>query len=155
MATNISINIWQQCAQENILAVVCMYAQSLQSCLIICDLIDCTPWGSSVCGDSPDKNTGVGYHALLQGIFLTQGSNPHLLRLLHLQAGSLHIHLRGSYCVIQISGLWWCSKPKAVDRNPSLHRGGANSLLHDFPPFSLGSHLVLQPMWPEISTVTF
>ena len=26
--------------------------------------------------DSPGKNTGVGCHALLQGIFLTQGSNP-------------------------------------------------------------------------------
>ena len=26
-------------------------------------------------GDSPGKNTGVGCHALLQGIFLTQGSN--------------------------------------------------------------------------------
>ena len=25
------------------------------------------------------KNTGVGCHSLLQGIFLTQGSNPHLL----------------------------------------------------------------------------
>ena len=31
------------------------------------------PW------DSPGKNTGVGWHALLQGIFLTQGSNLHLL----------------------------------------------------------------------------
>ena len=28
--------------------------------------------------DSPGKNTGVGCHALLQGIFLTQDSNPHL-----------------------------------------------------------------------------
>ena len=27
----------------------------------------------------PDKNTGVGYHFLLQGIFPTQGSNLHLL----------------------------------------------------------------------------
>ena len=26
----------------------------------------------------PGKNTGVGFHALLQGIFPTQGSNPHL-----------------------------------------------------------------------------
>jgi len=26
--------------------------------------------------DSPGKNTGVGCHALLQEIFLTQGSNP-------------------------------------------------------------------------------
>ena len=32
--------------------------------------------GSSVHRDSPGKNTGVGGHALLQGIFLTQGSNP-------------------------------------------------------------------------------
>ena len=28
--------------------------------------------------DSPGKNTGVGRHFLLQGIFLTQGLNPHL-----------------------------------------------------------------------------
>ena len=34
-------------------------------------------------GDSPGKNTRVGCHALLQGIFLTQGSNPHSLCLLH------------------------------------------------------------------------
>ena len=32
--------------------------------------------GSSVHGDSPGKNNGVGCHALLQGIFLTQGLNP-------------------------------------------------------------------------------
>ena len=47
-----------------------------------------TPWtdlpGSSVHGDSPSKNTGVGCHALLQGIFLTQGFNLRLLCLLHL-----------------------------------------------------------------------
>ena len=39
--------------------------------------------------DSAGKNTGVGCHALLQGIFPTQGSNLCLLRLLHWQAGSL------------------------------------------------------------------
>ena len=41
------------------------------------------PW------DSPGKNTGVGCYAPLQGIFSTQGLNPHLLCLLHWQAGSL------------------------------------------------------------------
>ena len=41
--------------------------------------MDCSPPGSSVHGDSPGKNTGVGCHALLQGIFPTQGSNPGLL----------------------------------------------------------------------------
>ena len=30
----------------------------------------------------------MGFHALLQGIFPTQGLNLHLLRLLHWQAGS-------------------------------------------------------------------
>ena len=40
------------------------------------------PWGS------PGKNTGVSCHALLQGIFPTQGSNQHLLCFLHWQADS-------------------------------------------------------------------
>ena len=35
---------------------------------------------------SPGRNTGVGCHFLLQGIFLTQGSNPHLVCLQHWQA---------------------------------------------------------------------
>ena len=34
-------------------------------------------------------HTNVGFPALLQGIFLTQGSNPHILCLLHWQVGSL------------------------------------------------------------------
>ena len=34
--------------------------------------------GPSVHWDSPGKNTGVGSHALLQGIFPTQGLNPYL-----------------------------------------------------------------------------
>ena len=54
-------------------------AKSLQSCLTLCDPMDYSPPGSSVCGNSPSKNTGVGYHALLQGIFLTQGLNQCLL----------------------------------------------------------------------------
>ena len=40
--------------------------------------MDCSLPGSSVHGDSPGKNTGVGCHGLLQGIFPTQGSNPGL-----------------------------------------------------------------------------
>ena len=44
----------------------------------LCDPIDCSPPGSSVYGDSPSKNTRVGSHDLLQGIFWTYGSNPGL-----------------------------------------------------------------------------
>ena len=41
------------------------------------------PW------NSPGKNTGVGFHFLLQGIFPAQGLNPHLLCLRHCQVDSL------------------------------------------------------------------
>ena len=44
-----------------------------QSCPTLCNPMDCSPPGSSVQGDSPGKNTGVGCLALLQGIFPTQG----------------------------------------------------------------------------------
>ena len=54
---------------------VCLVAQS---CLTLCDCVDCSPPDCSVHGDSPGKNTGVGCHALLQGIIPTQGSNPAL-----------------------------------------------------------------------------
>ena len=40
--------------------------------------MDCSLPGSSIHGNSPGKNTGVGCHALLQGFFPTQGSNPGL-----------------------------------------------------------------------------
>ena len=43
------------------------------------------PW------DFPGKNTGVGCHALLQGVFPTQGLNPRLLCLLRWQVGSLPV----------------------------------------------------------------
>ena len=54
--------------------------------------------GSSVHGDFPGKNSGVGCHALLQGIFLTRGSNLYLLCLLHWQVGSLPLSHLESLC---------------------------------------------------------
>ena len=58
-------------------------AQSLQPCLTLCNPRDRTPPGSSVRGTLPGKNTGVDGHALLQGIFWTQGLNLHILCLRH------------------------------------------------------------------------
>jgi len=51
--------------------------------------MDCSPPGSSVHEIFPGKDTGVGCHFLLQGIFPTQGSNPVL------QADSLPTELQG------------------------------------------------------------
>ena len=48
------------------------------SCLTLCNPMDCSLPGFFVHGDSPGKNTGKGCHALLQGIFPTQGSIPGL-----------------------------------------------------------------------------
>ena len=51
-------------------------------CLVVSDSLrphGLQPAGSSVHGDSSGKNTGVGCHALLQGIFPTHGLNPGLL----------------------------------------------------------------------------
>ena len=46
------------------------------SCSVVSDSLDCSLPGSSVHGDSPGKNTGVGCHALLQGILPNQGLKP-------------------------------------------------------------------------------
>ena len=77
----------------NSLLCACMLVASVaklpQFRLTLCYAMDCSPPGSSLHGDFLGKNTGVGCHALLQGIFLTQELNLPLLRLLHWQAGSL------------------------------------------------------------------
>jgi len=49
--------------------VLCLVTQL---CLTVCDPMDCSPPGFSVHEDSPGKNTGVGCHTLLQGIFPTR-----------------------------------------------------------------------------------
>ena len=63
--------------------VLCLVAQSYPT---LCDPMDYSPPGSSLHGDSPGKNAGVGCHALLHGIFPTQGSNsglPNYRRILY------------------------------------------------------------------------
>ena len=69
--------------------VSCLDAKSLQSRLTFFNPMDCNPTRLLCPWDSLGKNTRVGCHALLQGIFPTRGSNPCLLSLLHWQAGSL------------------------------------------------------------------
>ena len=65
------------------LAHVCVHAKLLQSCLTLYDPMDYSLPASSVHGDSSGKNAGVGCHALLQGIFPTQGSNLSFSHLLY------------------------------------------------------------------------
>ena len=79
-------------------AVLC-WAQSLQSCATFSDPMDCSPSSSSVHGDSPVKNNGVGSLSLLQGNFPTQKSN---LGLLHCWRILYQLSYQGSpfHCLI-------------------------------------------------------
>ena len=68
------------CNSSSVCVCVCVCVCSVtQSCPTLCDHMDCSLPGSSVHGDSPGKNTGVGCQALLQGIFPTQELNQDLL----------------------------------------------------------------------------
>ena len=85
-----------------------------QLCLTLCTRLLC-PWGF------PGKNTGVGWHFLLQGIFPTQGSNPGLLHWRQMLYPLSHqrsylIYKMESFYNLHILGLWhhsmciWFSK---------------------------------------------
>ena len=71
----------------NILVFNCLWEYArvhAQLGLTLCDPMDCSPPGSPVYRISQVRiPEWVAIHFLLQGIFLTQGSNPSLLCLLH------------------------------------------------------------------------
>ena len=77
---------------------MCVQCWVAQSCLTLCDPVGCSLTASSVCGDSPGKNTVAGCHALLQGIFPTQGSNPGLP---HCRKILYHLSLQGSPRILE------------------------------------------------------
>ena len=116
----------------------------------------CSPPGSSVHGDSPGKNTGVGCHTLLQGIFPTQGSNPcfpHCRQILY------HLSHHGSPWILK-----WAACPLSKGIFPSQesnqgllhcrqilyhlsHKASPRILEWAAYPFSRGSS------WPRNQTV--
>ena len=106
---------------------VCVCAKSLHSCLtlrphglkparLLC------PW------DSPGKNAGVGCHALLQGIFPAQESNPCLLPLPHWLAGSLQLALPEkpqNHLWYQLKNFWYLlPKSKVIITFLHSHKKG-------------------------------
>ena len=100
----------------------------LFSCLAVsdsfCDPMDCSPPGFSVHADSPGRNTEVGCCFLLQGIFPTHGSNPHLLSW---QVDSLPVSHQGSLANIvdapysRILSLWILLLAEIYLLSPNLY----------------------------------
>ena len=84
-----------------LLYAVC-YAKMLQSCLTLLQPHGLWPTRLHCQWDFSGKNTGVGCHALLQGIFPTQGSNLHLLHLLHWQLCSLPLVPPGKALIVSL-----------------------------------------------------
>ena len=83
----IELSIYSWAVGVCVCVCVCARARvQAQSCPTLWDPMDCSPLSSSVHGIFSSKNTRVGCHFLLQGIFPTQGSNPCLL---NWQMGSL------------------------------------------------------------------
>ena len=76
--------------------------------------LSATPWPASLLcpWGFPDKNTAVGCHSPLQGIFPTQGSNRRLWQLLHCQVGSLALMPPGiPTWFSQVRSWRWCQSP--------------------------------------------
>ena len=70
---------------------VCVHAKLLQVCPTLCDHMDCSLPGSSVHGILQAKILEWVAILFSRGFFPTQGVNPHLLCLLHWQAGPLSL----------------------------------------------------------------
>ena len=73
----IPLQVYSKASSPNVSS--CMHAKSLQSCPTLCDPLDCSTPSSSVRGILQERT--LKWVAMLssRGIFLTQGSNPHLL----------------------------------------------------------------------------
>ena len=86
----------QRADRTMLVPTLCGHAQSYQTLA--------TPWTVPrqfpLSMGFPSKSTGVGYHFLLRGIFLIQGSDPHLL---HWQADSLPVSHQG--CLVLVCWL--------------------------------------------------
>ena len=103
-------------------------------CVFSCVLLfatpmDCSPPGSSVHGNSPGMNTGLGCQALLQGIFPTQRSNPGFL------------HCRQILYWLSLEGRW---------QYTALMYSFTN-LKPVFVPFLVPATVLTVVSWPEYS----
>ena len=105
-----------------------------QSCPTLCNPVDCSPPGSSIHGDSLDKDTGVGCHAPLLGNLPNPGIKPRspalqtdslpseppdagkcrLIKFIYLNLSPKYTHIQNTYSIryseeFFFSYLYYCS----------------------------------------------
>ena len=86
------ISSFLPCSLQSLSSPACIHAKSLRLCPTLWDLMDCSPPGSSVHGILQER---ILEWVAMPSIFWIQGSNLHLLCLLHWQVGSLPLALPG------------------------------------------------------------
>ena len=141
---------WGEAKDEMIWKIIHIYTVlclAAQWCPTLCDPMDCRPLGSSVHGDSPGKNTGVGSLSLLQGIFPTQGLNPSLL---HCRQMLYHLSHQGSPRI-----LGWVAYPFSRGSSWSRNRIEVSCVAgRFFPRWTTRKALLLFIMFALVSFVT-
>ena len=109
-----------------------------QSCLTLCDPMDCSPPGSSVHGILQARIL-ESCHSLLQGIFLTQGSNPGLL---HCRQILYPLSHQGSPCSNDLVKKTMRIRDDVCKTASARHLTGAQkeAVLFNYAWFLLGSY---------------
>ena len=100
-----SLFAWHYHNFVNCLSTLCVLVA--QSCPTLCNPMDCSPARLLCPWNSPTKNTGVGCHSLLQGLFPTRGLN---LGLLHCRQILYHLSYQGGPNTIQYKNKSWKKK---------------------------------------------
>ena len=140
---------------EYVFTYMCAHVPSFvtQRCPTLGDTMDCSLPGSSVHGSSLGKNTGVGGHAILQGIFPTQGSVPglpHCRQILdplsHQRSPCIHISSVQLLSCVRLSSPMDCSMPgfRVQPQLPELTQTCVHRVNDAIQP----SHPLLSPSRP-------
>ena len=126
--------------------IMCQSVSRLVVCLTLCNPMDCSPPGSSVHGDSPGKNTGVGCHFLLQGIIQPREWTWSSA----LQVDSLLYEPQGKHvCVLAQLWLTFCSPTDCSLLGSSAHGGEFQARLLEW-----GCYFLLQGIFGFFTTGT-
>ena len=99
----------------------------MSDCAILWTVAHQGPLSRVLLPDSPGRNTEVGCCALLQGIFPTRGSNPHLLCLLHWQVSSLPLAPPGKPPLYLTTSIIYSSTSQTLVKIRITHKDCWNS----------------------------
>ena len=113
---HLSLWLWQTTSHHRHVTTCRICTVLSCSVVTLCDPMDGRPPDSSVHGDPPGKNARVGCHALLQGIFPTQGSSPGLL---HCGQILYHLSYQGRPRILE-----WVAYPFSRGTSPPRNRTG-------------------------------